>query len=401
MLSFSPYKLEEFKAFKKDLRNIIILTAIFFLALYLAPLIRFGDKISISDWPIPQENSKNATFYLPSSPTPEDIRIHEYYNEYLRSYVPGVFDLILFNFALSIDTIVFGGEPSKIKYYYTFFALIKNLFNTITILRHVEWGYLSNFTIVYDNIDNYSNWVSFAFLRFAPLYILRNFLYLPNVTALLKLAKNLADIEMMIKLRGKKVRKVIRTFLYFTRGFTVFLYILYFIFIFIPNLLALFYGFVLGGLINPIIFIAIYFLSCFCCFPLYFWCFLQEYYTKSKEKQENSSESISLMDNQSVEALSSINNDNKENLNDPIQRKKFIESTIKNRQVLYLIVRFIILFIYTTLSFEIFYVAANDWPAAARFTFNLPYLGFNVYAFDFSKKLKTNMEYVNLVLNLI
>lgn len=406
MITFSPYKGEGLTTFKKDLKYMLFWATVFFLGIYLAPLIKFGDKISISDWPIPQENSKNASFYLPDSPTPEDIQLHMYYDEYLRTYVPGVMDLILFNFSLSIDTILFGGEPSKWKYYYTLFGIIKNLFNSVTILMHVEWGYLSNFKAVYETIDSFNNWFYFAFLRFAPLYIMRNFLYLPNVTALLKLAKNLADIEIMIKLRGRKAHKIIRSFLCCAQIFTTILYGLYFIFIFFTNILSLIYGFVLGGLTNPIMFLGIYILSCFCCLPLHIIRLLQDYYSDSR-RDRNSYENANLIENQEENQIS-INNENyekdrkkEEDLSDPIQRKMYIERKTDERKYIFLIVRVIMILIYTTLSYEIFYFATNDWPSAARFTFNLPNLGFNIYAFDFKKKIKTNTEYVNLVLNLI
>ena len=462
-LRFSaPYKWEQRHFLYKHFLFVLLCSIVLFGAIYTYNLRKYVNKITISDWPMPQPNSKNATFHCDNY---NDCEIFEFYETNLLSILPSLLDLVIFSFSLSIDSICFGGKMGKYRYYYTLLALGKNAFTIVLILKNAKYADLSLNQLglfnsnAYDAINSVSSffqWVYGVFLKFAPIWSLHNFLFLTTVTAFVKFYKNVQDLKFYFNVKAKNNR-LAKLILCLLQVFYKILFFLLIIYAIGSSLLAIILGFGIGILVVPVMICAVIIFGALLSFPFHI---LSLYFQKPKKKTQNEAfnelqnnnrnndiqikenlvqkelaipekeeeEAEDIEEKEGVEeelnALSekdkkrllgeeesknvelTFTNNNKKIEEDPLIRKsvnwrEINKKLIEQRQKNFALIKNGIIVSYCSLAVQIIFFEIFNWPGTMEFFFSLPYLGFNIYRFDVGSSWDNAVTWITFLLNII
>lgn len=432
---------------------VLIASAILFFAIYTYSLIQFYSEITINDWPMPQKGSKNATFYCS---TENDCEVLSLFEKDLLGIMPTIFDLVIFSLSLSIDSICFGGKPNKLRYYYSVFALIKNLFSIVLILKRAEFSDMKLESLGLFNSDSYKKimdastffqWVYGVLLKFAPIWSLHNLLFLPTVIAFVKFYKNVQDLKYYFNVKAKKklLGKLILCLLQTTYKILFFLLIGYTIG---SCIIAIIIGIGLGILVVPLIFATVVLFSALLSFPFHL---LVIYFQKPKkilsketllkqplnpenqeevlinkqDCQENANEEIEEAEEreaveEEIKSLTEMaqqkllhmvlseeeNSEKKDIMDNKIDRKSLNWREINKRLILqrqtnFSLIKNGIILCYCGLACQIIFFEVFNWKTTMKFMFSMPFLGFNVYRFDVGTNWDNTIALLTFFLNLI
>ena len=364
---FRPYKDDQKKKFIRHLKYFSITTIILFSSLYTPSLIKFADKITIEDWPLPQNDARNAsTLY---STNQNEKELFTFFDINLRSYLPTVMDLLIFYLSLSIDTIITGNSPSKLSFIYNWFGLIKNSIVIITVLNIVQWNFttLGNYNTNGMNfIEKIFYFIYYVLLKSMPLYNLKALLFLPNVIALLKLTNNIQTLS-ITKRYFKNTEEDSGVYL-ILKKFNKFIIYLIVGYIIITAILAIICGFFINILILPVIGAAILSFGFFLSFPIHLIKFGKDSLGKKLDregKERSEREGFFALEDPRL-----------------IKYSKMLEKISKYYQIVIIVV----LIVYISIAGQILIFNSFSWNLSMEFYFSLPYLGFNVFAFDVKSK---------------
>ena len=370
---FRSYKDGEKTLFLNHLKYLFIISVIFSTSIYAPSLVKFKGKITIYDWPLPQNNARNAsTLYSTSE---EKKELFTFFDENFKSYLPTFMDLLIFYLSLSIDTIITRNSPRKLSFIYNCFGLIKNLIVIITVLNTVDWKFTHFKGNILDLSKNFSHIFYDIMLKAMPLYSLKTLLFLPNAIALLKSTKNIQTLSISKRYFDNTEEDIgiFKTL----KSINYYLIIFLFAYVLVTSTLAIICGFFINILIFPVIAGAILSFGFFLSFPIHLYTFLKDCYQKVKESRRVSQ--------------GGIFDDEDSRL---IKYTEMLELTTFYYQFTFIIV----LIVYISIAGQILIFSGFSWPISMEFYFSLPYLGFNVFAFDVKSKIR---RFITTILILI
>jgi len=463
-LKFSaPYKWEERHFLYSHFLFVFIASILLFAVIYTYNLKTYINSISINDWPMPQPEAKNATFYCND---PEECEVFAFYETNLVSVLPSILDLVIFSFSLSIDSICFGGKMSKYRYYYTILALIKNAFTITLILKRSEFADLQLDQLglfntdsyhAIDNISSFFQWVYGIFLKFAPIWSLHNFLFLTTVTAFVKFYKNVQDLKYYFNVKAKS-HYFWKFILCLLQIFYKILFLLLIIYTICSCLIAIVLGFGIGILVVPLMISAVIIFGALLSFPFHL---LSIYFQKPKkinnkeafkelqskdakknneikenllenelensqheeqeedlEEKEGVEEEINILteeekkrlfgDISNVELAINDNNQNQNaidqndnNIKKSVNWREVNRKLIEQRQKNFALIKNGVIVSYCSLAVHIIFFEIFNWSSTMKFCFSLPYLGFNIYRFDVGSSWDNAVSILTFLLNII
>ena len=448
----TPYKWEERKILYFHFLFVLLGSICMFGVVYSYNINQYISHITINDWPLPQNISKNASFYCNN---PNECESYQFYDKNLIGILPSLLDLVIFSFSLSIDSICFGGKMSKFRYYYTIFGLIKNGFNIVIILKKSQFAnfqldqlglFNSDSYHSIDDVNSFFLWVYGIFLKFAPLWSLHNLLFLSTVTAFVKFYKNVQDLKFYFNVKAKK-KYLAKFILMLLQCVYKILFLLLIIYAIGSCFVAILLGLGLGILVIPVIILTIIMFSALLSFPFHL---LSIYFQRpakktiikkhedkngenqeqiNQEKDEEYDEELDEEEKEAIEVeignfsqiekqefLKEENNEQieKENLlfnkvkvggeveiRKSVDWKEINKKLINQRQKNFSFIKYAIIICYCSLASQIIFFEILNWPTTMKFFFGLPYLGFNVYRFDIGTRWDQAVSIITFFLNII
>ena len=372
---FRPYKNIQKTQFINHLKIFFLISIIFSISIYTPSLKKFGSKITIEDWPLPQNDARNAsTLY---STNQNEKELFSFFDINLKPYLPTFMDLLIFYLSLSIDTIITGNSPTKFSFYYNWFGLIKNSMVIIAVLNIVKWNFttLGNYdTNGLSSTEKVTHFIYYVLLKSMPLYNLKSLLYLPNVIALLKLTKNIQTLSISRRYFDNTEEDIgIFKNLKYINQFIIMVVLIY---VFLSSTLAIICGFFINILVFPVIAGAILSLGFFLSFPFHLYTFLKDSCKKKKERKVSQEGIFGVEDSRLI------------------KYSEMLELT----SLYYQIIIILVLTVYISIAGQIIIFSGIPWTLSMEFYFSLPYLGFNVFAFDVDSKIA---GILTTILNLI